>query len=312
MIELASPFATELGVIRLLEPADSNRTELLDRVLSGVYDKPFIIDDGDSRSLYFSIAFVQSAMRLDDPYSLELDYTRSMMSFLLFVQEPRSILMLGLGGGSVAKYCHRHLPAARITAVEVDPDVLVLREQFKIPPDDARFRVLLGDAAEYLGQPGELQDVIMVDLFDQHGLAASVRSEAFYANVRDALDRSGVMVANLTGKGSECAVQLEMMYAVFAGNVIVLPVKDGGNQIAFAFRNPSFEPRWRWIDSQAKAMRARYGLDFPKFAGKLEQSRKSGHLKRILQQLGTIDTSETCGRDRRDRQHSAHQSRRTS
>ena len=73
---------------------------------------------------------------------------------------------------------------------------------------------------------------------------------------------------------------LQAMSAVFGDNVILLPIADDGNHVAFAFRDPAFEPRWRWIDEQAKAMRARFGLDFPKFAGKLQRSRKLGLLRR--------------------------------
>lgn len=292
LIELPSPFETERGVIRLLESADCDQKKLLDRVRSSTYDKPYVIDDGDWRTLYFSITFIQSAMRLDDPFALDLAYTRKMMSFLLFVHEPRSILMLGLGGGSLAKYCHRHLPLSRITVVEIDPHVLAFREQFLVPPDDARFCVVLGDAAEYLEALRESPDVIIMDAFDRNGLATSVCSREFYTNVRDALTRKGVMVANLVGEKAERNAHLELMRTVFEGNVIVLPVKDDGNHVAFAFRDATFEPRWRWMDGQAKAMRAHYGLDFPKFAGKLERSRKLGYLKRIMHQPEPFESED--------------------
>ncbi len=248
IIELPSLFLAKYGVIRLLEPANCDREKLLAQVQSSNYNKPFIIDDGNSRSLYFSLAYVQSAMRVDNPYALEFAYTRKMMSFLLFQHQPRSILILGLGGGSLAKYCHRHLSSADITVVEIDPNILAFREQFLIPPDDSHFRVRLGDAAEYIRDCRKASDVIMMDAFDRHGFAASVCSSNFYANV------------------------------------IVLPVQDDGNYVVFAFRDSSFEPRWRWINSQANAMRTRYGLDFPKFAGKLERSRKMGYLQRIMHQ----------------------------
>jgi spermidine synthase len=68
-----------------------------------------------------------------------------MMAFLLFNPRPRRILILGLGGGSLAKFCYRHLPSATITAVEIDPHVMALREEFRVPADDERFRVLQGD-----------------------------------------------------------------------------------------------------------------------------------------------------------------------
>ena len=147
MLELPNPFPNEGGVIRLLEPRGGDREALIDRVLARRYDKPFVIEDDGARCLYFTRAFIQSEMRLADPYALEFAYTRKMMGFLLFLPEPRSILMLGLGGGSLARYCRRHLPAARLTAVEIDADVIAFREQFLLPAEGERFRVVRADAA---------------------------------------------------------------------------------------------------------------------------------------------------------------------
>src|SRR3546814_9122322 len=72
------------------------------------------------RSLLANWAFVQSIMSIDDPDRLMLDYTRQMMGFLLFNPSPQTIEMIGLGGGSLAKYCYKYLPDVSITAVEID------------------------------------------------------------------------------------------------------------------------------------------------------------------------------------------------
>ena len=85
------------------------------------FDAPFVVNVDGVRSLHFTMGEVQSSMRTDRPDELELDYTRTMMGFLLLNPQPRAIAMIGLGGGSLAKFCHRHLPSARITAVENNP-----------------------------------------------------------------------------------------------------------------------------------------------------------------------------------------------
>ena len=282
MLEIDNPFPTEYGVIRLLEPDDCDRATIVKAILTGTYDKPYMIEEGDSRSLYFTRALAQSGMRLSDPTALEFAYTQKMMSFLLFVHQPKHILMLGLGGGSLVKYCYRHLPASRITAIEIDPDILAFRDQFMLPPDDARLQLLLGDAANYLRDSDQDADVIMIDAFDREGFSSSVCNRGFYLDVRDALTPHGVMVANMVGPKDERVAHLDMVADVFGGNVIMLPVADDGNYLVFAFRDATFEPRWRWIDGQTSAMKARYGLDFPSFASKLKCSRKDGFLQGAL------------------------------
>jgi spermidine synthase len=115
--------------------------------------KLLVRTEGDRRTLEFAPGDIQSEMRLSRPDALVLDYARAMMCFALFVPRPAHILMVGLGGGSMAKFCHRHFPQARITVLELRADVIALRKQFLVPPDDARFKVVHADAAEWLTGP---------------------------------------------------------------------------------------------------------------------------------------------------------------
>jgi spermidine synthase len=282
IVELPSPFEGDEGVVRLLEPPDCDLAGVRAALVAGVYGRPFIVEQHGIRSLHFSRDYVQSAMRLADPWALEFAYTRKMMGFLLFAHEPREVLLLGLGGGSLAKYCHRHLPGARITVVELDPDVVALRDEFRVPPDDERFRVVLADAADYVAHRPGRPDVILMDAFDRDGLAPSLGLRDFHSGLRDALGRHGVLVVNIVGERAHRLAQLEAMRSAFDDNVILVPVEDDGNHVAFAFGDARFEPRWRRIADQARAMRERYGLDFPRFAGRLERSRKLGYLERTL------------------------------
>lgn len=282
LIEMPSPFEGDAGRVKLLEPRGCNRRRLREQLLSDTYGKPFIIEEHGSRSLHFSRALVQSGMRLEDPCALEFAYTRRMMAFLLFLPEPREILVLGLGGGSLVKYCHRHLPSAHLAVVEIDPHVVAFRDEFHVPPDDARLTVSLGDAADHVARMQDEADVILMDAFDRDGLAPSLGARDFYLDARAALSWRGVLVANLVGEDRRRAAHLERIHAAFEGNVILVPVEKDGNHIVFAFREARFQPRWRRIEGEARAMRRRYGLDFPKMAALLERSRKLGYARRAL------------------------------
>src|SRR3954464_14339675 len=97
------------------------------------FDAPFVAQDGNSRSLHFTRGETQSSMRLDRPDELRIDYTRTMMGFLLLNPRPRAITMVGLGGGSLVKFCRRYLPQTKMTVVENNPGVIALRKEFGIP-----------------------------------------------------------------------------------------------------------------------------------------------------------------------------------
>ena len=77
-------------------------------------------------SLHFTFPTIQSRMIKAEPERLVLDYTQTMMGFLLLHTTPTHICMIGLGGGSLAKYCPRHLSDYDFTAVEISPEDISL------------------------------------------------------------------------------------------------------------------------------------------------------------------------------------------
>src|SRR2546426_12648800 len=82
-----------------------------------------IVEEGGVRVLQIGGSAIQSAMRLDAPDRIELDYVRAMMAFLLFHPDPRDVLLVGLGGGSMARFIHQRMPPTRVTGVEIGPGV---------------------------------------------------------------------------------------------------------------------------------------------------------------------------------------------
>ena len=72
-----------------------------------------------------------------------------------------------------------------------------MREAFCIPQDSDRFRVLMGDGAEYVRRPIPAPDVLMIDGYDVEGLPADLGSQRFYDDCYQWLERGGLMVANL-------------------------------------------------------------------------------------------------------------------
>ncbi len=198
---------------------------------------PIVSTRGDLRTLEFVPGDIQSAMRLSRPSALVLPYARAMMCFALLMPRPRHIVMVGLGGGSLVKFCHRHFPQARITVLELRADVIALRDQFHIPPDDGRLRVLHCDAARWLAQAdGAGCDVLLVDGFDAAGLPPALTSTSFYTACRRALRPGGVLVANIFTYDPDYVTAVQRLHAAFAGHVCCLSGIAGNNGILFAQR----------------------------------------------------------------------------
>jgi spermidine synthase len=270
LLAIESPFPEPHSLLRLLEPPGSSQKTLWERLFDGTYDKPFIVDSGVRRFLHFELHTVQSAMRLDDPDRLSLRYTRKMMAFLLFNRAPERILLLGLGGGSLAKFCYRHLPCTALTAVEVNPDVIALREEFRIPRDDARFRVICADGVTYVARLNRSKDVILADACDRAGVAPEFNAIEFYQNAHRCLAPGGVLVINTCSDIDDCVAHLAKIRAVFGGEFMTLQVRPNGNVIVLAFKEllrPEID--WERLEVAAVDLKRQFGLDFPKYVRRI-------------------------------------------
>lgn len=276
LLSFPSPFPEHPGTIRLLEPATADVALFREKLLAASYGRPFLLENNYTRGLLFDLDYIQSRMQLTAPDSLDLVYSHYMMAFVLFHTQVKRMVLLGLGGGSLAKYCRRHLPHIDLTAVEAHPDVIAFRDAFMLPPDGENFHVIHADAAEYVARSGAPFDVILMDAFDGRGVAPSVSQGGFYRRARARLSDKGLLVANISGESHERRAHLDLIRDTFGDNLLIANVDEGSNHIVFAFRNEQFEPRWKWIASQADALKARFGLDFPKIAADFRRNQQRG------------------------------------
>jgi spermidine synthase len=280
LYEIPSPFEVETGTVLMHEPSWAKEGELRAQLLDESYPKPFVIDDGKSRFLYFNVRLMQSEMSLKAPNDLAIRYTQKMMAFLLFQPRPKRIALIGLGGGSLIKFCYHRMPGTQLTAVELDPNVIAFRDTFQLPPDDDRLQVLEADGAQFLETTEKGIDALLVDAFDKTGFAPSLANRDFFDNAYAKLSGNGVLVINLAGEKETYAGLIGEAMHVFDDQVIVISVPDDGNHVLYAFKERHFEPRWRWLHNYAKELRAKFGLDFPAFVQKMERSTKLGLARR--------------------------------
>jgi spermidine synthase len=204
--------------------------------------QPFVYEDTDTKALHFTIHQQQSLMRISHPHALQVDYTQVMMGYLLLHRHPRHIAMIGLGGGSLAKFCHHHFPATRFTAVEINPHVIAMRREFLIPDDNDRFRVIEADGADYIANVAGQIDVLLLDGFDHQGQPAQLCSLQFYEACKQALAPGGVLVVNLHDTHALYAVFLARLDTVFAGNIAEVATNEDGNVIVFASHTVRITP----------------------------------------------------------------------
>ena len=195
---------------------------------------PLVRGGKDTLSLHFGLIGVQSEMDTTMPHRLVLSYTQTMMGFLLFNPRPRHIGMIGLGGGSIQKYCHRHLPHTEISVAEINADVITLRESFCVPKDDHRFRVFCQDGADFVRRQQSEFDVLMVDGFDIEGQPPQLCSQVFYDDCYSSLAPDGILVVNVCDGSNP--MLFSRMRRSFRNRIVAVSSADSSNTIVFAAR----------------------------------------------------------------------------
>ena len=217
------------------------------------------------RYLHFGSDYIQGAMRIARPYALELEYTRDLMFPLLLRDAPwpASVLQIGLGAASVTKFLHRHRPDARLTVVEIAPEVVsAARQFFKLPDEEPRrLRIEIAEGHEYLQSAKRSYDLIVVDGFDDRGRAGPLDTLPFYLNCRAHLARNGLLATNLLTRRKGAAPSVERMMEAFDDRVLVIPASDAGNTVALAAVGVRIEERIRDLRLAAAELKEETGLD---------------------------------------------------
>jgi spermidine synthase len=236
-----------------------------------------ISEEHGVRYLHFGSSWVQGAMRIARPWSLELEYTRDLMFPLLLHPDadwPSSVLQIGLGSASVTKYLYRNRPGARITVVEILPEVVAAaRQYFKLPEDPDRIRIEIADGHDYAGgSRGGRFDLILVDGYDDKGRPGMLDTVPFYMNCRERLARGGTMAVNMLTRRRGADPSVGRIREAFGERVVVIPPSDAGNAVALATTGPAIHASFTELRTAARALHAATGLNLLPALARLEEA----------------------------------------
>ena len=231
------------------------------------------------RYLHLGTPWVQGSMLIDKPFEIELEYVQRMMAWLLFF-DPLKVkklhaLQLGLGAGTITKACYKTLKMST-TVLEINPAVVgACQHWFKLPPQDKRLHIILGDAMKTLTNweqstkeirrlstdlASNFIDCAQVDLYDHEAAAPVLDSADFYRAVHSVLTDEGIMTVNLFGRSSSFDRSLAQISAAFGEEAVwsFKPTKEG-NTVILAQRTPS-RPKRELLAARAEQIEAAFEL----------------------------------------------------
>lgn len=239
-----------------------------------------VIDSKGVRALHFGTESRQSSMLLDDPFYVQTLYTKAIMALLLFNEQPKNVLMIGLGGGTIAKYLFDQFPDCILSIIEFRKSVLkIARSHFKLPMDP-RLVVKIGCGGDYVATQSksvqEIHDIIIVDAFDGDGIASAVTSELFFDHCRTLLKDDGFLVINLWKSNNDLFQHISWNIGrAFNWQVLYLPVRKRGNMIGFAFKDKTPECTIKELRQKALQLEQHYPFEFSNFVKDIKRNKHS-------------------------------------
>lgn len=236
-------------------------------------------DDGTKRWLDFGDDGIQSIIDRDQPQTLVSPLNQAMLAALFFTPVPARFLLLGTGGGAVARYLsHRH-PDCRGEAVELSPAIIEIAKQFfEFPhhnwephPADARDFVAENNASQ------QYYDYIVLDIAEQQHTPHWLTDASFLANCRQRLSKQGVLSINLLPKdAANFMQQLADIRQAFDGRTLCLSVPEHQNIIVFAFAQPPEFSDMAQLQQRINELNQRWELPFSDFLERMIQENPVG------------------------------------
>lgn len=226
-----------------------------------------VLDDGTRRLLSFGPGDEQSACLKADPAQLLFEYTQAMLLALLFC-EPRKVLCLGLGAGSLLTALQKQFKGIKITAVELRQAVIDIACDYFWLPRSKRIQLHCADAFDFVAADSTTYDLVFCDLYTVEGASPLQRQQDFLAACARRLKPEGLLVLNCWRDFRHDAQILETLSGIFA-DIRVCATSDGNWVIlAAAWQLPGSPASLR---TAAQAWSQKLGYSLNKHLNQLER-----------------------------------------
>ncbi len=177
----------------------------------------------------------QSVVKVGDPDYIEFPYVGGMTLGLAFVEQPKRVLIVGLGGGTIPSLLRKHYPKLTIDVVDIDPDVVAVAKKYFGFREDAAMHAHVADGRQFIEESRDPYDIIMLDAYGAESIPYHLATQEFLTAVRRAVSPKGVVVANIWSRHlNPLRDSMVRTYQETFDTVYVLTLRDAGNEIVIA------------------------------------------------------------------------------
>jgi spermidine synthase len=167
-----------------------------------LYREVLVYESGSVRCICFT-RFCrigrQTCQDVKHPDRIVMNYPQMMLGALFVKPEPRSVLIIGLGGGTLPRALQEVNPGARIDVVEIDPAVVNVARRYFDLGESSKLNVIEADGRVHVKRALRGQqryDLIMLDAFDHEYIPEHLLTQEFLKEVKSLLAPGGVLAAN--------------------------------------------------------------------------------------------------------------------
>jgi len=167
-----------------------------------LYRNILVEDKGDLRCLRFNVKSSktnQSCLYKSEPDHLVFNYTKLLFSGLLLIEEPKNILIIGLGGGTMSNTLHQLYPQSKITNVEIDPAVIKVARQYFGFFENETVSSVVQDGRIFIKRAlikKQQYDWIILDAFNGDYIPEHLLTQEFLQETKSLLSPNGILSAN--------------------------------------------------------------------------------------------------------------------
>lgn len=198
------------------------------------FDDICVEKEGNILTLYSPSSFKQTAINESNPFLPHLEYARNMILGLVFYPHPKSILVMGLGGGSIPMMFHNIYKQTHIDVVEIDPEIAEIAKKYFYFNTSPGLQLHIDDASLFVKKSNKRYDLIIMDAYIGNKLPRSLTTTEFFNEIKRLLSPDGVFVANIMGKSQRKFQRLLKKNGFENKEIWLLPCIRSRNIVVFA------------------------------------------------------------------------------
>ena len=280
---------TRLGLLllALVVWAPLSSAKIIHREQS-LYQTIIVSETGSERCLQFAVKRDQknqTCLDLRRPKRMVFTYTRMIMAALLVEPNPKRILVVGLGGGTLPVAFYDLLPDATIDVVEIDPAVVAVAERYFDFEANDRIQVHVRDGRVFTKRAaarGDTYDLVILDAFNGDYIPEHMMTLEYLLETKRLLGSKGTLAANTFSISALYHHESETYRAAFDR---FFSLEHGYTTNRIIVANPSALPSRSVMETRAREWRNRlkpYEVPIISYPSRMSLERNWDQSKRPL------------------------------